>query len=315
MLTAPAIPSVSGMADETGQEWWAGHTRVPDRARLPPAPVPVPVPAAAPPAPPSPTAVPEPGRHAARRRAAAPRVPWPETLRGRVDLGAGQVAVVAVLVAIGMSVTTWWVIRGDATPVSADRAAEAVAGSAVGTPAPALVPLSGGASAAPDGVDEAEDVDEARITVDVAGRVRRPGIAVLAAGSRVADALAAAGGARRGVDLATLNLARPLVDGEQVLVGRPTLSAAGAVAGAGAGAAGPTGIGASGVAPPANGLVNLNTATAAELDTLPEVGPVTAEAILAWRDQHGGFTAVDELLEVDGIGEATLARIAPHATV
>ena len=62
-------------------------------------------------------------------------------------------------------------------------------------------------------------------------------------------------------------------------------------------------------------LVNLNTATSAELDTLPEVGPVTAAAIIAWRDEHGGFTAVDELLEVEGIGETTLGRIAPYATV
>ena len=61
--------------------------------------------------------------------------------------------------------------------------------------------------------------------------------------------------------------------------------------------------------------MNLNTATESELDTLPEVGPVTAQSILAWRDEHGGFTAVDELLEVDGIGDATLARIAPHVTV
>ena len=62
-------------------------------------------------------------------------------------------------------------------------------------------------------------------------------------------------------------------------------------------------------------LVNLNTATEAELDTLPEVGPVTAASILAWRDQHGGFTSVDELLEVDGIGEVTLGKLAPYVTV
>ena len=102
-------------------------------------------------------------------------------------------------------------------------------------------------------------------------------------------------------DLSGLNLARLLVDGEQILVGVP------AVVGL-PGAAVPTG--------PADGpLVNLNTATQAELETLPDVGPVTAEAILAWRTEHGGFTAVDELLEVDGIGDATLATIAPHVTV
>jgi competence protein ComEA len=140
------------------------------------------------------------------------------------------------------------------------------------------------------------------VTVDVAGKVRRPGIVVLPAGSRVVDALDAAGGARPGVDLTSLNLARLLVDGEQVLVGLPV--PAGVVGSAVASAA------------PADGApVDLNTATAAELETLPEVGPVTAEAILAWRTEHGGFTAVEELLEVDGIGEATLATIAPHVTV
>jgi competence protein ComEA len=144
------------------------------------------------------------------------------------------------------------------------------------------------------------------VTVDVAGKVRHPGIAVLDAGSRVVDALEAAGGAKAGVDLAGLNLARVLVDGEQVVVGeRPP-------GGVGASATPPPG-------PPSGGgpatLVNLNTATEAELDTLPDVGPVTAASILAWRDQHGGFTSVDELLEVDGIGEVTLGKLAPLVTV
>jgi len=135
----------------------------------------------------------------------------------------------------------------------------------------------------------------------VAGKVRRPGIVVLDLGARVVDALEAAGGARRGVDLSSVNLARVLVDGEQLLVGLPPV---GGVAGAAVPTAGSDGP-----------LVNLNTATQTELETLPDVGPVTAEAILAWRSEHGGFTAVEELLEVDGIGDATLATIAPHVTV
>ena len=134
--------------------------------------------------------------------------------------------------------------------------------------------------------------------------MRHPGIAVLDAGSRVVDALEAAGGARPGVDLTGLNLARVLVDGEQVVVGGPAPS--GAAASASAPAGDPSG-------PVA--MVNLNTATESELDTLPEVGPVTAASILQWRDQHGGFTSVDELLEVDGIGEVTLGKLAPYVTV
>ena len=140
------------------------------------------------------------------------------------------------------------------------------------------------------------------VTVDVAGRVRRPGIVVLAAGARVVDAIKAAGGARPGVDLSSLNLARLLVDGEQVLVG--VAAPAGVVGSLGATAVPTPGV-----------LVNLNTATQPELEALPEVGPVTAQAILAWRTEHGGFTSVDELLEVDGIGEATLATVAPLVTV
>lgn len=139
----------------------------------------------------------------------------------------------------------------------------------------------------------------------VAGEVRRPGLVVLPTGSRVADAVEAAGGARRGTDLTTLNLARPLVDGEQVVVGAPAGTAAGGGPlpgpGAGPGAAG--------------GLVDLNTADQALLETLPGVGPVTATAILDWRAEHGGFTAVEELLEVDGIGDATLEDLAPLVTV
>ncbi|MFW6775496.1 helix-hairpin-helix domain-containing protein [Nocardioides sp. CPCC 205120] len=135
----------------------------------------------------------------------------------------------------------------------------------------------------------------------------RPGIVVLPAGSRVADAVEAAGGAPPDVDLTGVNLARPLVDGEQVLVGVE-----------GAPAAPPPGVGGAGGAPgapAAGGLVDLNTADEAALDTLPGVGPVTAQAIVEWRASNGGFTSVDELVEVDGIGEATLARLAPLVTV
>jgi competence protein ComEA len=150
----------------------------------------------------------------------------------------------------------------------------------------------------------------AQVVVDVVGKVRRPGIAVLPAGSRVVDAVEASGGARPGVDLSSLNLARVLVDGEQVVVGqdRPAGVAAGVLAGPS-----PVGTPPSTAGPPA--LVNLNTADQATLETLPGIGPVTATAILQWRTEHGTFTSVDELLEVSGIGEATLAELAPHVTL
>jgi competence protein ComEA len=145
----------------------------------------------------------------------------------------------------------------------------------------------------------------ASVTVDVAGKVRRPGVTSLPAGSRVVDAIRRAGGARPGVDLSALNLARVLVDGEQILVGRAAAVAPGTA---------PT----TGAAPGAVGspaLVNLNTATTEQLETLPGVGPVTAQKILDWRTRHGAFSSVEELMEIDGIGEKTFAELAPRVTL
>lgn len=236
--------------------------------------------------------VPMPGRHASRRVGQTLVGAVPDTLRGRVALGPAQLTLVAVLVAIGLAATTWWVVRGDPREVAAPVVAESPAGLA--TPAEPVAAVSPGAPTAGGAAE--------RVTVDVAGKVRRPGIVVLDPGARVIDALEAAGGARPRVDLSALNLARVLVDGEQVLVGLPPPAGASAATGGTA-------------APLPGALVNLNTATTTELEALPEVGPVTAGAIIAWRDEHGGFTAVEELLEVDGIGDATLATIAPHVTV
>ncbi|MGP3923101.1 helix-hairpin-helix domain-containing protein [Streptomyces sp. 8N616] len=157
-----------------------------------------------------------------------------------------------------------------------------------------------------------------RIVVDVAGKVRRPGIHELPAGSRVADALEAAGGVRPGTDTRALNRARILNDGEQIVVGVPPPAAApGADAGAGGGGAGaasaagaagtPGAAGASSGA--AAGPVSLNAATAEQLDALPGVGPVLAQHILDYREQNGGFTSVDQLREVNGIGDRRFAEL------
>ena len=142
------------------------------------------------------------------------------------------------------------------------------------------------------------------LIVDVVGKVRRPGIVELPAGARVVDAIRAAGGARPGVDTTSLNLARVLVDGEQIVVGLKVpavdLVPTPAVSGSST----------SGIA-----SVDLNSATQEQLETLPGIGPVTAAAILAWRDEHGAFTSVDELLEVSGIGEVTLSEIEAYVHV
>jgi competence protein ComEA len=152
------------------------------------------------------------------------------------------------------------------------------------------------------GVTQAGGTAGAVIVVDVSGKVRRPGIQRLPAGSRVVDALRAAGGVRPGTNTDGLNRARFLVDGEQVVVGGPAAPAPGP-----AGAAGLSAGGQGGAAPGAP--VALNTATVDQLDTLPGVGPVLAQHIIDYRTQHGGFRSVDELREVNGIGDRRFADL------
>ena len=224
----------------------------------------------------------------------------PATLQGRVRVGVGHLAVLALLVAGALGVTAWWVVRADdggttLPPVSATPSPIASPTSTTSVAATPTGARNTGAAASPSGT----------IVVDVAGKVRRPGIATLPLGSRVVDALEAAGGARPGVRLGTLNLARVLTDGEQVVVGVP------APPGVAASAADAPGAVPGGATP----MVNLNSATQAQLEELPGVGPVTAQSILAFRSENGAFTAVDELLEVSGIGDATLAKIAPYVTL
>ncbi len=137
------------------------------------------------------------------------------------------------------------------------------------------------------------------IVVSIAGRVRRPGLVRLPAGARVADAIEAAGGIVPGTDLSFVNLARKVADGELILIG--VAPPAGVAAGGGPDASGraPGGEG---------GRVNLNTATLAQLDTLPGIGPTLAQRIVEYRDQHGGFRSVAELRQ-DGIGDARFGEL------
>jgi competence protein ComEA len=133
-----------------------------------------------------------------------------------------------------------------------------------------------------------------RVVVDVVGAVRRPGLFRLAQGSRIADAVARAGGATAKADLAQVNLAAPLADGEQVVVprrGTPGTAAESAAPGTPA------------------GPVQLSTATLEQLDTLPGVGPATAQKILDYREKHGAFSSVDELDAVPGIGPKRLDQL------
>jgi competence protein ComEA len=213
------------------------------------------------------------------------------------------VSLLALVVAVGCAfvVRVLWAERSAAGPVDAPARGVSVV-AATGTSPPTS------AGTAPTALPTASSA--APLVVHVVGQVNRPGLVRLPAGSRVSDAIDAAGGARRGADLSALNLARLVVDGEQVHVPKP-----GEVATAtGAGASGAAGA-ADGGAGAAGALVSLNTADVAGLDTLPGVGPVLAQRILDWRTEHGRFTSVDELGEVSGIGDKLMAQLRPKVTL
>lgn len=186
-----------------------------------------------------------------------------------------------------------------------------------------LVPAAPATATAPTGEDARASptpgvaVTAGEVVVHVAGLVARPGVYTLPGGSRVADALEAAGGPRRSAVLDALNLARPLTDGEQLVVGdaAPGAPAPGTVPGtvpAAPAAPAPTpGAG----APSVGALVSINTATEAQLDELPGIGPVLAERIVMHRTEVGGFTEVGQLRDVSGIGEITFQELAPLVTL
>ena len=169
-----------------------------------------------------------------------------------------------------------------------------------------------GAAGSPTATASAGATSTVALMIHVVGQVRHPGVVRLPPGSRVLDAVDAAGGVSPSADLFHLNLARVLVDGEQIVVPKPgeVVPAARAAQGTGAGSSGQ---GSTGATPGA--LVNLNTADATALDSLPGVGPVLAQRILDWRTAHGRFSTVNELGEVSGIGDKFLAQISPKVTV
>jgi competence protein ComEA len=265
--------------------------------------------------------LPGPGRHAHRgvglRAAVAgwagDRLP---PVVQRASLRGPHLVVVLLAVLAAGALTWWWVGRGSDETVTTPTV-DSVAPLVTPEGSPSTPSRSGSGVVPPTATGSASPVANAgggsgagSIVVDVVGKVRRPGIATLPGGSRVVDALKAAGGARHGTSLASLNLARPLVDGEQIVVGvRAPLGVAPSAAAGPGGAAAPTG--ASSAVP----MVNINTADQAMLEQLPGVGPVTARSILDYRAEKGSFSAVDELLEVSGIGDKTLADIAPYCTI
>jgi competence protein ComEA len=198
-----------------------------------------------------------------------PRRGWAAFDPGRRGLRA--LAIVAGL-AVAVAAFLAWQARPSADPVAV-------------RPAPSAAPLS--ALSAP--------TSAGAVVVAVSGRVRRPGLVRLPAGARVADAVDAAGGALPGTDLSFVNLARKLVDGELVVIGVTPPPGTVDTAGGPSGAAG--------------GRVNLNTATMAQLEALPGVGPVLAQRIVDFRTRHGPFRSVADLRQVDGVGDARYTQL------
>lgn len=194
--------------------------------------------------------------------------------------GALAVVLVGVVAAVVAAVGVWREVPR-AEPVAGLPAVVTTTDPAAGGAAPASSP-----PAVPDD-----------LVVAVAGKVRRPGLVRVPPGSRVADAVEAAGGPLPGADLGGVNLARKVADGEQVAVGVPPAADAGPAPGGG-------GEPAAGGAP-----LDLNAATIEQLDALPGVGPVTAQRIVEWRTRHGRFATVDQLREVEGIGERRLGQL------
>lgn len=190
--------------------------------------------------------------------------------RPRLRLEVPHIKVLSTLAIAGSVLLVWWLLSG--RPQTTEPQA----------------PL---AFATTDAAKPTEQQTE-DLVIDVVGKVNEPGIVTVPKGSRVYEAVEAAGGLKGKVDTTSLNMARVLTDGEQLLVGLQAAAVPGAAPGA-----------------PATTKVNLNTATAEQLDTLPGVGPVTAQSILSWRTENGRFTSVDELLDVKGIGDATLAEL------
>jgi competence protein ComEA len=268
------------------------------------------------------------------RRARRPGVVTaPEPMRlGRWSVSSATVvALIALVVAVGcvFVVRVLWAERtsGAGVPATGQHA-----GSGGGASAGVIVTGADGATVAARTTDGSGDraaptptaapeasAGTAEIVVHVVGQVARPGLVRLRQGARVADAVAAAGGARSGADLSALNLARLVIDGEQLRVPKPGEVVGPSAVGGGSGGGSVGGSGNAGGPAGAGGgqgaVVSLNTADLSALDSLPGVGPVLAQRILDWRAEHGRFTSVDELGEVSGIGDKLLTQLRPRVSL
>lgn len=214
-------------------------------------------------------------------------------IRERLDaLSRAELTGLIVVVVITLAGAGFWYTRSLPKPVEV-----------ASSPAPAAPasPVAVGSGVAP--VSGSSAPSAAPLIVDVTGWVRNPGVYEFTTGDRVIDAVNRAGGAREGADLSVINLAAPLADGTQVVVSKEGQAPPGTTTGTVPGASG------------SGAMVNINTASETELETLNGVGPVTAAAIVQYRTENGPFATVDDLMDVSGIGPATLEELRPQVTV
>jgi competence protein ComEA len=223
--------------------------------------------------------------------------------RVRAEPGRAGAIALAAIAAIAVLVAIFTLMRDQPAPVRSAK----------------LPPVEAVSSASRGPGPSATANPNQPVVVSVVGLVHTPGLVTLPPGARIADALKAAGGTTDGADTVGLNMARQVDDGEQIVVGIAPVKgqppALGSSVSSGSAAPGPPGTRSHPDhpnrpdKPGRSEVVNLNTATVQQLDTLPGVGPVTAAAIVAWRDANGKFTSVDQLAEVDGIGPARLEKL------
>lgn len=230
---------------------------------------------------------------------------------------------VLVVIAMVLALFWWWSGRPQegvavVSPNSRPPAGESVATSAA-SPMPesgARITVPGESSGADPSRDQAPTSEplvpeaESQVVVDVRGAVRKRGIQILPTGSRVVDAIEAAGGLRPGRSYGGVNLAELLSDGQQLFIGRKSAASRAP----NAPASRPPGSGTR-LTPDSNVRLDLNVATSEQLESLPGVGPVLAERIVAWREQHGRFSSVEDLLDVSGIGDKVLAGLRDGVSV
>jgi competence protein ComEA len=205
---------------------------------------------------------------------------WAENLRQRLEPAGSGVAALLLLGIIAAGVAAVMLLRAQPSTSAT------------------TLPARPSTSTHPPGLVTGTPTAAATLWVDVTGKVHHPGVFKLRTGSRVVDAVRAAGGALPGTSMDSLNLAAKLTDGQQVAVG----GAAAAIAPA------------AGAAPVAAGPVDLNTATVEQLQTLPGIGPVLAQRIIDYRTAHGPFTSVDGLQQVGGIGPSKFSQLKDHVS-